>query len=73
MLGAAQTVVTRDDGIFGTTSIVIAGTRAVGELEAYICRKCGYLEWYCVAPETIPIGEAHNTELLDVSSGGPYR
>jgi hypothetical protein len=43
-----------------------------GNLEAYVCRACGYIEWYCNDPENIPIGPELMTEEIDVG-GGPYR
>jgi hypothetical protein len=43
-----------------------------GMLEAYVCRACGYVEWYCTDPENIPIGPEYMTEEVDAGSG-PYR
>jgi hypothetical protein len=43
-----------------------------GQLEAYVCRACGFVEWYCNDPENIPIGPEYMTEEIDVGSG-PYR
>ena len=70
---ATLQVKTEDKGILGTSGIEVTGVRLLGELETYICRTCGFVEWYCVAPKAVPIGPAYNTELLDVSTGGPYR
>ena len=47
--------------------------RARGLLEAYVCRGCGYVEWYCADPEKIPIGPEYMTEEIDVGGGKPYR
>ncbi|MGE0870575.1 MAG: hypothetical protein AB7P03_18565 [Kofleriaceae bacterium] len=44
-----------------------------GILEAYACRSCGFVEWYCQDPEKIPIGPEYMTELIDVSGGSPFR
>jgi hypothetical protein len=44
-----------------------------GMLEAYVCRGCGFVEWYCSDPENIPIGPEFMTEELDAGDGGPYR
>ena len=38
-----------------------------GVLEAFVCRACGLVEWYCQAPETLPIGPAFMSELVDTS------
>jgi hypothetical protein len=44
-----------------------------GILEMYICRKCGFVEWYCQAPDQIPIGPEYMTEEIDSNAQGPYR
>ncbi len=38
-----------------------------GVLEAFVCCACGFVEWYCQAPESLPVGPAFNSELVDVS------
>jgi hypothetical protein len=47
--------------------------RAFGLLEMYVCRGCGYIEWYCSDPERVPIGPQFMTELQEVQSDGPFR
>lgn len=47
--------------------------RVHGVLEMYVCRRCGFTEWFCRDPENIPIGEQYGTELIDVSPTTPYR
>jgi hypothetical protein len=44
-----------------------------GLLEAYVCRTCGFTEWYCSDPQNIPIGPEFMTEEIDAGDGGPYR
>jgi hypothetical protein len=44
-----------------------------GQLEMYICRTCGLVEWHCVDPEAIPIGSEYMTEVVDHSPASPYR
>ena len=44
-----------------------------GKLEAYVCRGCGFVEWYCLDPESVPIGPEYMTEDLDVGPKTPYR
>lgn len=44
-----------------------------GVLEAYICKKCGFIEWYCQAPEEVPIGPAYMTEEIDTEGETPFR
>jgi hypothetical protein len=41
-------------------------TKPYGRLEAWICRSCGFVEWYAQSPEEIPIAEAFGTELVTV-------
>ncbi len=36
-----------------------------GELVLYVCRACGFSEWYALEPESIPIGEDYRTEILE--------
>ena len=48
--------------------------RAAGILEMYVCRACGYVEWYCTDPQSIPIGPQFMTEIVGNEDGkGPYR
>ncbi len=44
-----------------------------GVLEMYICRGCGFTDWYCQDPENIPIGPEYMTEEVDVSGEEPHR
>lgn len=37
---------------------------ARGNLRVYVCRSCGYAQWFAVAAAEIPIGEAHGTRLI---------
>lgn len=39
---------------------------------AYVCRGCGFTEWYADRPDSIPIGPAYATELVAVDRP-PYR
>jgi hypothetical protein len=51
----------------------IDARKTYGYLEMYICRKCGFVEWYCSDPEHIPIGPQFMTETIDYGGEGPYR
>ena len=44
-----------------------------GRLEMFVCRQCGFVEWYCDEPESIPIGPHYMTEDIDYAPPGPYR
>lgn len=44
-----------------------------GALVAYICRACGFTEFYTSGAADLPIGEPHGTRLLEYGSDGPYR
>jgi hypothetical protein len=42
--------------------------RGRGLLEMYICSACGFVEWYCHDPESIPIGPEFMTDVVDYAS-----
>ena len=44
-----------------------------GPMEMYICRGCGFTEWYCQDPSAIPVGALYSTEAISISSDGPMR
>lgn len=37
---------------------------AHGLLRLYVCRRCGYSQYYADSPETIPIGDEFLTRLI---------
>jgi len=39
-----------------------------GILMQYVCRACGFTEWWVDDPEKIPIGEKYKTALLNTES-----
>ncbi len=43
-----------------------------GSFAAFVCRACGFTEWYASDPERIPIGPAHGTDVVVVERT-PYR
>lgn len=49
--------------------------RAHGELRYYMCRRCGHVQWFVDAPESVPIGEKFQTRLIAGrrSDTEPYR
>jgi len=45
-----------------------------GIIEAYICRRCGYIQSFAREPGKIPIGEKYETTLIrGAKDRGPYR
>jgi hypothetical protein len=44
-----------------------------GKMEMYICRGCGFTEWYCQDPSEIPIDPLYSTEAVSVGGDGPLR
>ena len=44
-----------------------------GMFEAYICKRCGFVDWYCHDPENIPISPGYMTEEIDSDAAEPYR
>jgi hypothetical protein len=62
------------EGFFVRSAAPINTRKAHGYLEQYICKKCGFIEWYCNDPERIPIGPGFMTEDIDYgASDTPYR
>jgi hypothetical protein len=35
-----------------------------GPLYLYVCRSCGFSQWYARDPDAIPISEGHRTRLI---------
>jgi hypothetical protein len=58
----------RQPGFFSSDEVAGAPEpeKPFGVLEAYVCRACGHVEWYALAPEEIPIGAEFGTELVKV-------
>ena len=44
-----------------------------GVFETYICKRCGFVDWYCQDPDSIPIGPEFMTEEVDSDASEPYR
>jgi predicted nucleic-acid-binding Zn-ribbon protein len=44
-----------------------------GPFNIYVCRRCGYTEWYAIDPDKIPIGDEYYTRLIKRPASGPYR
>ena len=61
---------TRDEEAKVEQSHVVRGR---GVLEMYICTSCGFVEWYCQDPESIPIGPENMSEIVDYTPTEPYR
>ncbi len=61
-------VIPEEDRLF-TTNI------AAGELEAYLCADCGFLETYVKAPATVPFEQLKGFRWINPTSAeaGPYR
>ena len=60
-------------GLFNESANPIAIQRGFGMLEAYVCRKCGVVEWYCSDADRIPAHPHLMSELIDCEGEGPYR
>lgn len=46
---------------------------ARGIVETYVCTQCGFMEWYCPQPATIPIGPEYMADVVDYNAETPYR
>ncbi len=64
------------NSFFGRSEYVAPPTPldGLGVFECYICKRCGFVDWYCQDPEHIPIGKPYMTEEVDAdASTEPYR
>jgi hypothetical protein len=41
-----------------------------GPLYLYVCRRCGFCQWYARNPGTIPISAGHQTRLIEGPPAG---
>lgn len=41
-----------------------------GLLDAYVCRSCGFIDWYAQEPEHIPVGAIYGTQLVVAKDPG---
>jgi hypothetical protein len=59
--------------MFGVAGFDPASPR--GRLRIYVCRRCGFAQWFADDPQGIPIGNEYLTRIIKRSSGqgGPYR
>jgi hypothetical protein len=56
-----------------TAGLLGSEEAAVGLVEAYVCRRCGFTELYTRGPERIPIDGTRVRELVGPEPQGPYR
>jgi hypothetical protein len=48
--------------------------RPVGMFHVFVCRRCGYSQWFAERPEEIPIVDGLGTRLVaGPAAEGPYR
>jgi hypothetical protein len=41
-----------------------------GPLYLYVCRRCGFSQWYAHNPESIPVSKGHRTRLIKGRQSG---
>lgn len=44
-----------------------------GQLKLYVCRRCGFVQWFADDPDSIPIDEEHKTRLIKGRDPALYR
>ncbi len=45
-----------------------------GRFRLYVCRRCGFCQWFVDQPATIPVDADHKTRIIEgPESGAPYR
>lgn len=59
--------------ITSTVNLIAPEAGGIGILETYVCRSCGFVEWYCNDAERIPAHPHLMSELVDYDSDSPYR
>lgn len=61
----------------GTRGWVITGTSPndhYGPLSVYVCRRCGFAQWFAGDPQTIPVGDYFQTRVIKgPEADGPFR
>jgi|KBSMisStaDraftv2_1062788.scaffolds.fasta_scaffold406941_2 ribosomal protein L37E len=45
-------------------SVRLDPEKRLGQLRQYVCRRCGYTQWFAYRPEEIPIGFPHETRIV---------
>lgn len=64
-------------GLFNTTRRWAADVQiengGFGMLEMFVCRGCGFVEWYIPTVREIPASPILMTEIVDYNSKMPYR
>jgi hypothetical protein len=74
-MGLSYSLVTTGPGLFSAkhSPEAIDYRKALGIVEAYVCASCGFVEWYCHDPASIPVGPEHMADVVDYASTEPYR
>lgn len=51
-----------------------AGIKPLGVMNIFVCRRCGFVQWFAFEPDKIPIGDEFTTRMVRGSDpSGPYR
>lgn len=58
-----------------TYEIGWGGVKHIGVFDTFVCRRCGFTQWFARDPDQIPVGEGYGTRLIKGTrnEGGPYR
>jgi hypothetical protein len=58
-----------------TTQATWSGSHPpLGILNMWVCRRCGFTQWFAFEPEKVPLGEEYSTRLIrGTEQAGPYR
>jgi hypothetical protein len=51
------------------------GVKHIGVFDTYVCRRCGFTQWFARDPDQIPVGGDSPTRLVvgTRTDSGPYR
>jgi hypothetical protein len=48
--------------------------KPLGVMNIFVCRRCGFVQWFAFEPDKIPVGDEYATRLIRGSEpSGPYR
>jgi hypothetical protein len=50
---------------FEKSAFLTNSVRKIAPLTMYVCRSCGFVQWFADDPRSVPIDEEHHTRLVE--------
>jgi hypothetical protein len=44
---------------------ILGAQKRIAPITMYVCRKCGFVQWFASDPKTIPVDEDHSTRIVE--------